>query len=310
MPASQRHKMEQLSAIHFIRGEKKRAPRENLQRNPPTTWPVHSCSRKLSREEKKHGPRENLRRNPRTTRPCTHAAGNCPAYGKKTYVKCKTEYHLAKVWQSTSKQDSKKSTPWRKKPGKHHQVNLLQQDQPPDELSNYKSILTLVAPKRDKIQYVASFLMSASKDEKAVSTKFYVDTGASCSSLTLRDHKRITSKIPDQSDTKRKLYYQSLIHPGGRTRLDTAHLTSWLRKSFRNCWACAYVSTLRPINFNQEHLIQVGPSNYPPPLNQEQVPHEYHDVFSGLGKLPGTYHINMDPTAKAVKKNPTCTNSS
>ena len=50
--------------------------------------------------------------------------------------------------------------------------------------------------------------------------------------------------------------------------------------------------------------MQVNPSSDPPPLNQEQVLHEYHDVFSGLGKLPGTYHIDMDPNAKAVQENP------
>ena len=50
--------------------------------------------------------------------------------------------------------------------------------------------------------------------------------------------------------------------------------------------------------------MQVNPSSDPPPLNQEQVLHEYHDVFSGLGKLPVTYHIDMDPNAKAVQENP------
>ena len=39
-------------------------------------------------------------------------------------------------------------------------------------------------------------------------------------------------------------------------------------------------------------------------LNQEQVLREYHDVFSGLGKLPDTYHIDMDPNIKAVQGNP------
>ena len=57
------------------------------------------------------------------------------------------------------------------------------------------------------------------KDEKPVLIKFQVDTGASCSTLTLRDYKRITSTIPDQSNTKLKLYDQSVIHPVGSTKL-------------------------------------------------------------------------------------------
>jgi len=103
---------------------------------------------------------------------------------------------------STSRQDGKKSKPEGKQPGKHQRVNQLQQDQPPDELSSDESIFTIHAPKRDEKQYGASVLVSANKEEKAVPTKFQVDTGASCSTLTLRDHKRITSTIPDQSDTK------------------------------------------------------------------------------------------------------------
>lgn len=177
----------------------------------------------FAREEKKRGPRENPRRSSRPTRPCkycgdTHAAGNCHAYGK-TCAKCNKKNHLAKVCQSTSRQDSKKPKPEGKKPGKHQRVNQLQQDQPPDELSSDESIFTLHAPKRDKKQYVASVLVSANKEEKAVPTKFQVDTGASCSTLTLRDYKRITSTIPDQSDTKLKRYDQSVIHPLGSTKL-------------------------------------------------------------------------------------------
>jgi len=125
----------------------------------------------FAHDEKKHGPRENLRRSSRPTCPCkycgdTHAA----AYGK-ICTKCNKKNHLAKVWQSTSKQDSKKSKPDRKKPRKHQRVNQLQQDQPPDELNSDESIFTLHAPKRDKKQYIAPLLVSAVKEEKAVPIK-------------------------------------------------------------------------------------------------------------------------------------------
>ena len=170
MGASQRHKMEQSGTNHFTHEEKKRGPRENPRTNPRPTPPCKYCGD-------------------------THAAGNCPAYGK-TCSKCKKKNHLAEVCQFTSKQDSKKSKPERKKPGKHQRVNQLQQDQPPDELSSDESIFTLVTPKRDKKQY----------DFKE-------------GNLTLRDYKRITSTIPDQSDTKLKLYDQFVIHPVGSTKL-------------------------------------------------------------------------------------------
>ena len=58
----------------------------------------------------------------------------------------------------------------------------------------------LHVPKRDKKQYIASVVVSANMEEA-------------------EDYKRITSAIPDQSDTKLKLYDQSVIHPVGSTKL-------------------------------------------------------------------------------------------
>ena len=155
MAASQRQKMEQSGTVHFARKEKKRGPHENARRSSRPTRPSKCCGD-------------------------THAAGNCHAYGK-TCAKCNKKNHLAKVCQSTSRQDGKKSKSEGKRPGKHQRVNQLQQDQPPDELSSDESIFTLHAHKRDKKQYIASVLVSANKEEKAVPTKFQVDTGASCS---------------------------------------------------------------------------------------------------------------------------------
>ena len=131
-----------------------------------------------------------------------------------------------------------------------------------------------------------------------------------CSTLTLEDYKRITSAIPDQSDTKLKLYDQSVIHPVGSTKLYCTDNGSTKKVHFE---IVEHASTtllsgraseaLELIHFNEEYLMQVNPSS-DTPLNQEQVLREYHGVFSGLGKLPGTYHIDMDPNAKAVQENP------
>ena len=278
MATSQRHKIEQSGTIHFAREEKK-------------TW--------FTQESTK---------NSRPTRACkyygdTHAAGNCPAYGK-TCAKCNKKNHLAKVCQSTSNQGSKKPKPKGNKPGKHQRVNQLEQDQPSDELSSDESSFTLHAPKRDKKQYLASVLVSANKKEKAVPTKFQVDTGARCSILTLEDYKRITSTTPDQSD---KLYDQSVIYPVGCTKLycTVNGLTKKVHFEIVEHASTSLLSgraseALKPTHFNEENLMQIDPSS-DPSLTKEQVLREYHDIFSGLGKLPGTYHIDMDSNAKAVQ---------
>ena len=122
--------------------------------------------------------------------------------------------------------------------------------------------------------------MSANKEEKAVSIEFQVDTGASCSTLTLRDYKRIKSTIPDQSDTKLKLYDQSAIHPVGNKKLYCT-VNGFTKKVHFEIVDHASTSllygraskALQLIHFNKEYLMQVRPSGYPPPLNQEQVLH-------------------------------------
>ena len=52
------------------------------------------------------------------------------------------------------------------------------------------------------------------------------------------------------------------------------------------------------------HCNKVNLSCDPAPLDQEQVLQEYPDVFSGLKRLPGTYHIDMNQNVKAVREYP------
>ena len=53
------------------------------------------------------------------------------------------------------------------------------------------------------------------------------------------------------------------------------------------------------MTFNQEHLVNTVLDAKP--LSKEHVLEEFRDVFHGLGKLPGLYHIDMDPEAKPVQ---------
>lgn len=39
-------------------------------------------------------------------------------------------------------------------------------------------------------------------------------------------------------------------------------------------------------------------------MTKQQVLHDYKDVFTGLGKLPEIYHIEIDPAVKPVQNNP------
>ena len=60
--------------------------------------------------------------------------------------------------------------------------------------------------------------MTTNKTEDNIPNKFQVDTGASCSTITLQDYKKITHEMPEKSYVKLKLHDQSLIQPIGRTK--------------------------------------------------------------------------------------------
>ena len=60
---------------------------------------------------------------------------------------------------------------------------------------------------------------------------------------------------------------------------------------------------LKLIHFNEESILHVSTSGSPD-LSQEQILQDYQDVFTGLGKLPGVYHIEIDPNTKQVQENP------
>lgn len=41
-----------------------------------------------------------------------------------------------------------------------------------------------------------------------------------------------------------------------------------------------------------------------PPLTQQDILTEFGDMFEGLGKLPGEYRIDVDPSVKPVQHHP------
>ena len=71
----------------------------------------------------------------------------------------------------------------------------------------------------NKKQYIAEILVAAKKNEINIQIKFQLNTGASCSTTTLKDYKKIISEMPQQSNIKLKLYDQSLVQPIASTKL-------------------------------------------------------------------------------------------
>ena len=87
-----------------------------------------------------------------------------------------------------------------------------------DEPESNESIYVLQCPRQEK-QYIIENLVTANKTEDNIPIKFQVDTGASCSTTSLKDHKKITYEKPEKCNVKLKLYDKSLIQPIGSMKL-------------------------------------------------------------------------------------------
>ena len=162
--------------------------------------------------------RTDPRKNPRKIKNCkyrgdSHAAGNCPA---KACTNCNKKNHLAKVCRSTPKQSNEK--PKKKSKDERQRVNQLNENGASDEPDSDESIFSMQSP-RQKKKYITEILVTANKTEDNILIKFQVDTGASCSTITLKDYKKITHETLEKSNVKLKLYDQSLIQPTGSTKL-------------------------------------------------------------------------------------------
>ena len=180
-----------------------------------------------------------------------------------------------------------------------HQMNL----------TGNESIYSLQSPRQRK-QYITEILVTVNKTENNIPIKFQVDTGASCSTITLKDYKKITHEMPEKSNVKLKLYDQSLIPPIGSTKLYCT-ANGVRRKVHFEIVEHASTSllsgtaseALKLIHFNEECILHVDLTS-DESLTQDKILHNNRDVFTGLGKLPGTYHVDLDPNAKPVQENP------
>ena len=163
-------------------------------------------------------------------------------------------------------------------------------------------------PLSDRKHYYADIHVSPLGGQKALILKSQIDTGASCSTHALVDYKRLTTAPLQPSHTKLKLNDNSILQPLGAVTLwceansikKKVHLQVVDNNSLSLLSGRAS-SALQLIAFNVEcvrHLDEVKS------LTKEGVLDNCKDVFSGLGRLPGEYKIQIDKNIKPVQNNP------
>ena len=308
----------------IVFGIKDGAPRSRLLREPDLTLDkaidmVRSDEVSSKRLQRMEGETVNYANYSQTRRkpapPCRycggyHQKGNCPAYGQ-TCKKCQKLHHFAKVCRANSKDNLRRNNPQQKESKRWtRQKNVHQlQTNNNESLSSDESVYTVFG-RPQKAQYYTDIQVTDPKTDNHALISFQLDTGSSCSTLTMADYRKLSAGPLQPSDTKLTLYdLKSVIHPVGRVKLVCG--VNGIRKkvhfevvddmpvSLLSGRACA---ALNLVHFNHECVHQLKSTETG--LTQEVILTKYKDVFGGLGQLPGVYHIDIDKTVKPVQNNP------
>ncbi|EDO42408.1 predicted protein [Nematostella vectensis] len=156
----------------------------------------------------------------------------------------------------------------------------------PTPISN--DSLYIIQSNQKKRQYFAQVLAVTGDKTARQSIKFQLDTGATCSTLSLNDYNKLTKKQPEQSQTELRTYNQSTIKPMGQVKL---HCTAngitrkvhfqIIKEAPTSLLSGRVCEAFKLLEFNEEcvHQIEPGPKE---PLTNLHVLHDYKDVFSGL----------------------------
>ena len=149
-----------------------------------------------------------------------HKQGDCPAY-EKPCDKCQKMNHAANVCRTKMQQEEEKSKPGEKKNQRHrprrigrtsvHMVEENDCSETPEE-----SAYSLKSGTRNKCFVDLQIRRSESKVTKV---RFQSDTGATCSTMSIRDYRKVIDEAPDTSTKTPRLYDNSTTKSVGHARL-------------------------------------------------------------------------------------------
>ena len=171
--------------------------------------------------------------------------------------------------------------------------------------SSEESIYSVRNPK-DKAQYFAEISIHSPVQKTTAPLRVQLDSGATCSTMKLDDYVRVTGRHPPPAEARLKVYDGTIIKPVGTDilRCYKGNISKKVRFQILEKAPTALLSgraaeALGLMQIDHEQLVNAVSDT--PSLTQEQVLQDYADVFQGLGKMPGRYHIEVDEHAKPVQ---------
>ena len=230
-----------------------------------------------------------------------HKPRECPAFGTNC-SNCGKKNHFAKVCRS-----KKSESP--QKPGHGKSRAKLHEIHREDDGSSDESIYSLTSGRRS--QYFTRLKFAESDCD--ISLRVQLDPGATVNILTKEDYAKISTSPLVPTATRITLFNGTQMKPplgqtvakcsaNGITKRVKFQVVEDGQNSLLSGRAC---EAFQLIQFAEESLVNA--IKFPSPHSEtkgstaEEILSEYSDVFKGLGKLPGTYHIDIDSSVKPVQ---------
>ena len=150
-----------------------------------------------------------------------------------------------------------------------------------------------------------------------------MDCGSTCNVMSYKEYCKIAqdgdAKL-QKTDAKLRLYDGSVMLPLGMCELKCRQATRSYNLKFQvvnseqkpllSAATCEQLGLLTVNRQESVHAVGVWKDNSAitniirSPLTQEHLLAKFADVFTGLGSLPGEYHMDIDMTVKAVQAQP------
>ncbi|XP_062619910.1 uncharacterized protein K02A2.6-like [Saccostrea cucullata] len=280
---------------------------------------VHYSSRKPEKPRKFDSKKPNASK-------CKYCGGNhardktaCPAYGKKC-SKCDKMNHFAKVCKQTSRSYSKKTDnrASERKPGRRR-VHLVGEDNSDSEDDTYsedsafKVTHSIGSVQSLGKQWFVNMKMKLAEQKNVTEMKCQIDTGSTCNLISYKDFCAIAQygdPPMQKSNSKLTLYDGSRMKPLGQAIVNCEQNGKQYKLEFQivdvkqypllSAEACDKMKIIQL----SENVHSVTGKEKHKELTKEYILAEYKDVFTGLGCLPGEYHLEIDKSVTPLQHSP------
>ena len=232
----------------------------------------------------------------------------CAAYGKRCSA-CNKMHHFATVCKSKQFVNNDRQQPIHKQTRKktfqmHEDDDGEELDETLSEAEDNNYAIVNANGKKSFFADVKVQLQNRQAQPHIIS--FQLDSGSTSNTMRLADYKKLTTKPPKPSTKRLRMYNNDIMVPVGYARLQcTANgITKMIDADIVDNAPSSLLSAKSCLDFK---LMQFEDCVYrtamTKSLTEECIMEQFSDVFKGLGRIPGEYHIDIDKTVKPVKHN-------